>query len=144
MSLLAIQWAWQQHASAGAKFVLLALADYADQYGSCFPSQRKLAQKCGLSRSTINVHLQYLLSVGLISIQHRNNHSGYRRSSLYRLELSQSPDSGDSMSEIQTGLCPESGQHRTSNILTSHKNLIRPKSGHRFSSADKPALKDAL
>ena len=36
MSLTATRWAWQQSIAAGPKYVLLALADYADNEGACF------------------------------------------------------------------------------------------------------------
>lgn len=73
MSFTAIRWAWEQDIVAGAKYVLLALADYADEHGVCFPSQKTLARKCGLSRSTINTHLKTLQDAHLIIIQHRSN-----------------------------------------------------------------------
>ena len=156
MSLAAIRWAWEQNIAAGSKYVLLALADYADVQGVCFPSQKILAKKCGLSRSTINAHLRALQNSSLIMIQRRSNSSGYRCASLYRLRLNQTPnlgqreiqslDSGHPKSETRTWSCQESRQHVT-NQLTNHNKLLCPESGHRNNSVtktEKPALKDAL
>ena len=143
MSLTAIRWAWQQKALK-SKLVLMALADYADDKGECFPSQKKLAKKCELSRSTINVHLQYLVSAGLISIENRSNSQGRRRASLYRLALNQSPEFGLPMSEFRMEVGPKSRQHISNHLLTYHKNLICPDSGHGIFNSNKPALKDAL
>lgn len=144
MSLTATRWAWQQSIAAGPKYVLLALADYADNEGACFPSQKKLAEKCTLSRATINVHLQFLVSNELIIIKHRSNAQGRRRASFYYLALSQSPDFKTPKSGFLTRQNPESRQHISSHLLTYHKNLISPDSGLWVSCSDKPALKDAL
>lgn len=140
MSFTATKWAWQQQIAANTKLVLLALADYADDAGVCFPSQRKLASKCGLSRSTINVHLQRLVELNLISIEHQSNRLGQRTASRYHLALKQGLNSRQPLSEIQTLGGPKSRQHITSQ-LTNQKNLGSPGSGQ---GNIKPALKDAL
>lgn len=44
-----MQWAWQQPLRSSTKIVLLALADYADTSGRCWPNIATLAKKCGLS-----------------------------------------------------------------------------------------------
>lgn len=142
MSFNVSKWAWQQQLSANTKYVLLALADYADESGVCFPSQRRLADKCGLSRSTINVHLQQLVQKKLISIEHQYNQAGYRKASLYRLAINQSLKSRQRLSQSQTLLGPNSRQ-QLSNQLTHHHNQGCPPSGQR-KSTQKSALKDAL
>lgn len=52
--------------SAGAKLVLLQLADRHNPDLGCFPSQGRLTADCEVSRSQLNVHLSALEAAGLI------------------------------------------------------------------------------
>lgn len=151
MSLTAIRWAWDQDIAASVKYVLLALADYADEEGVCFPSQKTLARKCGLSRSTVNSHLQNLMRLGLITIQHRSSQRGYRCASLYRLLLTQSPKiqrrNFDNQSLKFRHSYVRNPDSIITNQLTNHRNPSCPKFGLRENNSNsftKPALKDAL
>lgn len=76
--------------STGAKVVLMALADR-HQFSTeknpdagCFPQQDTIAADCGLSRSTVNVHLKALEAAGVI-VRHRNNSSAGREATRYTL-----------------------------------------------------------
>lgn len=72
MSVEAITWASKQTAgSPGAKLVLIALANYANDRHECWPSQNTLAQWTEQSDRTIRTHLATLESMGLISRQSR-------------------------------------------------------------------------
>lgn len=48
------------------KFVLLAFADHADDSGYCFPSFRRVAWKCGISRETVKRAVRRLRSDNLL------------------------------------------------------------------------------
>lgn len=87
MSLQVSRWAWQQDIKAGPKIVLLALADYADAEGMCYPSLKQLTQKCGLKRTTIIVHLKWLTIAGFIKSKRQYNQHGYRRNNRYYLNF---------------------------------------------------------
>lgn len=92
MSLRATSWAWEIPTSEIGmtnKFVLLALADYADKDGLCFPSQATLGDKVALSERTIRTCLADLETKGLISRTPRSSTEG-RRSDLIQLELPES------------------------------------------------------
>lgn len=72
MSVEAIAWASKQRTgSPGAKLVLIALANYANDSGQCWPSQATLAMWTEQSDRTIRTHLATLESMGLITRQAR-------------------------------------------------------------------------
>lgn len=68
MSVEAIAWASKQTAgSPGAKLVLIALANYTNDAGECWPSQETLAQWTEQSDRTVRTHLAALEEKGLIT-----------------------------------------------------------------------------
>lgn len=88
MSNEAITWAYQQTApSPGAKFVLVALADMADEAHSCFPGQAKLAAMTGQGERTVRRQLAELEAAGLVVREHRFGERGHRTSDRYVLQI---------------------------------------------------------
>lgn len=88
MSWDATRWAWRTPADGLAKYVLLALADYADSKGaSCYPSLGEVASKTGLGTSTVRRLLRQLESDGLIKV--RVSSGGRHARSDYKLLISQ-------------------------------------------------------
>lgn len=67
MSHAATTWAYRQELDAGPKFVLVALADFADENASCYPGQERIAKMTGLHRSSVVRHMQTLEDLGLIT-----------------------------------------------------------------------------
>lgn len=61
-------WAWAQEITATEKLILLALADHSDDTGYCWPGQKGLAVKCGVSRETVNRTIKSLESKGKLQI----------------------------------------------------------------------------
>ena len=55
------------------KLVLLKLADNADEDGQCFPSYKRIANDCEISRSSVIAHIAWLESVGIVSKKERYN-----------------------------------------------------------------------
>lgn len=47
MSYRALNWAWEADLPMPQKFVLVALADMADEKDSCYPGQERLARMTG-------------------------------------------------------------------------------------------------
>lgn len=89
MSVEAIAWASKQRTgSPGAKLVLIALANYANDRGQCWPSQATLAMWTEQSERTIRTHLATLESMGLIIRQAREV-AGSFTSDLITLNLAQ-------------------------------------------------------
>jgi DNA-binding transcriptional ArsR family regulator len=88
MSNEALTWAFNlEGVKAGPKFVLVSLADYADEEGSCFPSVPKISRRTGFSQSAVRVHLDILLKLDLIHEQRRTRPNGSRTSNRYYLHL---------------------------------------------------------
>lgn len=67
-----------------AKLVLIALADRANDDGTCYPSLDTLAQDCETSISTVQRKLKFLEKLGLIQKINRTK-DGMKTSNLYRL-----------------------------------------------------------
>ena len=87
MSVDATSLVWKMDLSAGHKLTLLALADYADQEMSCFPSIATLAQKTSQSERTIQRHISDFEKRGLLEKERRNRDSGADSSNRYFLNL---------------------------------------------------------
>ncbi|GAA2171123.1 hypothetical protein GCM10009846_03870 [Agrococcus versicolor] len=89
MSVKLYGWAWDQVAliSPAAHHVLLALAEFADKHGLCFPSQATLAAKTGRGERTVRRALHELEEAGLIKRSRRRRMDGSRTSDEFRLLL---------------------------------------------------------
>lgn len=76
---------------AGPTLVMVALADYADEDGTCWPSQEKIASRARASERSVRRHLTWLQGQGLVSVEHRWAQRGVGRSSrvssVYRLPV---------------------------------------------------------
>ena len=75
MSLRATVWAWTVETAPTAKFVLVALADHADEAGLCWPSLARLRTFTRLSERAIRHAIRQLesdlrhLLVGLLALR---------------------------------------------------------------------------
>lgn len=123
MSHAATNWAISQRGLKPAtKIVLWHLADCHNGHtGQCNPKQSTLAEKCEMSRSTVNVHLDLLEKTGLIRrVSDTDPETKRKRPTHYILALD---DRGESVSGNKTQAqdvdceaqdvvspCPESGQ----------------------------------
>jgi DNA-binding MarR family transcriptional regulator len=89
MSYSAMAWARGiKTGSATVKSVLLAVANYADEEGVCWPSQEQLADDTELSRHSIMRALDDLEGMGLLNRERRHRGDGSRTSDLIILDLS--------------------------------------------------------
>lgn len=85
MSIEAVAWAFKQKIpNPGAKLVLLALCDYADEAWSCFPGQETLADKTSQGERTVRRHLDWLEQHGFIVSRARFT-EGRRTSNRYTI-----------------------------------------------------------
>ena len=101
MSWSALAWATDSDVgSSAAKFILILLANKADENYSCYPSIRTLMTESNAGRSTVLRALKDLETRGFISRRPQFHDSGARRSTRYYLNhplaphLSRSPDAG--------------------------------------------------
>ena len=88
MSHRASAWAWDTDLKGDpmVKFVLVALADQADDYGYCWPSQKTIAKKVCQGERTVRRHIATLRDLGLLTVIRRSSTRG-RRSNGYQLHV---------------------------------------------------------
>lgn len=86
MSNEALTWAFEQTIKpSGRHFVLVALANYADSQGWCYPSQETLAKRTSQDERTVRDHLKALEEEGLIAREPRRRKDGKRTSDGFTL-----------------------------------------------------------
>jgi DNA-binding transcriptional MocR family regulator len=92
MSWSALAWATDSDlGSSTTKFILILLANKADENFSCYPSIRTLMAESGAGRSTVLRALRDLEERGFISRRPQFHDSGARRSTRYFLNHPQVP-----------------------------------------------------
>jgi hypothetical protein len=97
---------WRRSRARGAaKLVLLALANYANRDGGCYPSVAALVGKTGLSRRAVQDGLRQLEALGEI-VTARGG--GRRRPSEYRITLVGAPGRNGPVSAVSE--TPETAQ----------------------------------
>jgi Helix-turn-helix domain len=77
-------WAWTLQLSPSPKFVLMALADEANDTGFCFPSHRRIAQKCSITERSVRRMIRLLADGHYLIVQQRFNNRA-RTSNGYQL-----------------------------------------------------------
>lgn len=87
MSYKATNWAYDLQIFGPQKFVLVALADFADEENTCYPGQSRLASMTGFSEATVRRALKRLEDSGLLKREHRVGVGGYRTSDRYTLQV---------------------------------------------------------
>lgn len=87
MSNKAITWAFEQELPTIDKFVLVVLADYADEANTCYPGQAMIGRRVGASVSTVHRAIKRLEARRLIEREARWVGKGERTSDRYRLIL---------------------------------------------------------
>lgn len=69
MCVRLLRWAWKQVCPTPlAKFLLVRLADYANDVGECWPSYNRLAKDCGIDPRSAKRVIQGLEKTGLVRI----------------------------------------------------------------------------
>ena len=77
---------WKQEMEPITKLTLMALADCADDKGfDCWPSVKHLAEKVGVSDSTIRRKIKELTESGYLQVQSKSREDGSQTSNYYRL-----------------------------------------------------------
>ncbi len=121
MSVQAIAWAFAQDLTpTGCKFVLVALANYADGDGYCFPGQKKLAADTGQTDRSVRTHLAALEKGGYIIRGRRMREDGSRSSDGYTLQT---------LPETVSG-CPDTYRKKMSDLpenISGHITVSEPK-----------------
>jgi biotin operon repressor len=71
MSFQAMAWAVSQKLPSKDKFVLVMMANFADEDGKCWPSLNRLADDTSMSRSTVQLAIKGLEAAGMLRIEKR-------------------------------------------------------------------------
>lgn len=92
MAIEIMTWAWSLPIKKNLKYVLLALSDYADENGTCFPSIEKLSEKCSTSSVSIISTIKELSKYGILEKQQRYS-NGKKTSNAYCINYGLSKES---------------------------------------------------
>ena len=88
MSLEALTWAFNlELPNPGAKLTLLALANYANEDGEAYPSQKSIGIKTCLSERAVRSNLAILETLGVISRISRKRSNGSFTSDLFKINI---------------------------------------------------------
>jgi hypothetical protein len=98
MSIRATSWAWTVQTTPTAKLVLVALADFADEAGLCWPRVSVLVEMTCLSERTVRTAIATLTAAGLIVTDQA---VGRGNTSKYRLGINLSPEKVREMQVLQ-------------------------------------------
>lgn len=91
MSNRALSWAFSTELPTTPKFILVTLADLADERDSCFPGQEYIATTVGASTRTVSRALVDLERQGYIVRERRARANGSRTSDRYVLKVGTRP-----------------------------------------------------
>lgn len=94
MSNRALSWAFSAKLPTTPKFILVTLADLADEADSCFPGQEYIAETVGASKRTVSRALADLERDGYLGRERRTRVNGSRTSDRYILRVGFSPGDG--------------------------------------------------
>jgi hypothetical protein len=67
------------------KFVLVVFCDHANDDGECWPSRKRVAEKCGITIKTLDRHISTLVEKGFLLKESRQRENGSSRSNLYHV-----------------------------------------------------------
>ena len=87
MSNEALTWAFKQTIKSGPKFVLVALADYADECNSCYPNFEQISAKTSIAIRSISRHVEDLEKQGFLTTERTRNSTGNLGRYRYSLHL---------------------------------------------------------
>ena len=89
--------------------LMLALADYADEQGVCWPSKETLARRSRISKRTVDKYVNQLAKNGWLSVEK----NGGRKSNCYRLNIDKIFSEGcrPCTPEVQPILHPRGATH---------------------------------
>src|SRR5690625_4814957 len=127
-----MSWAFKQELESGPKFVLVAIANFADGSGLCFPGQERLARMTGFSVRSIRNHVLALEEAGLIQRSGRRRDDGMKTSDEYQLLMSPAESAAKSPAK-------PAGKKRKSPAESAAKSPAKPAGKKRKSPAESAA-----
>lgn len=90
MAASLLGWIWKQEVGATAKLVLFALNEHTNigEHGDwrVFPSQKRVAKMCGISKPTVIKVMKELTEAGIVTVAHQHDSTGRQLQNLYWLQ----------------------------------------------------------
>jgi DNA-binding Lrp family transcriptional regulator len=103
MSIKALNWAFGLDLkNTTQKFILVALADTADDFGVCWPSYETIAKKCSVSRRSVIRSINDLIKQGIITKTRRFKANGFNNSNCFHLKIGVEISDDHPLKEIVT------------------------------------------
>lgn len=123
MSNEAITWAFKQAGlTATEKFVLVALADYADDEHTCFPAHQKTADRVSASKSTVQRAIKSLEAKGRLRVIPGKRANGSATTNRYLLNVHGQIDHAGVSGDTRGGYVDDQGGVVTVTIGGSHSD----------------------
>ena len=138
MSIEAINWALKvEMKGTCSKFILVVLANYANEKEECFPSQKLLAERCAMNDRSVRRCLLGLENLGLIERVSRKRSDGTYTSDLYKLNINQ-PAAIKTASHQRSITTSSSGllRHHPADTETGHEPSLRTNHHSIYPSTD--------
>ena len=110
MSIKCLAWAWGKQLPPLPKLVLLAIADHADDSGYAWPGVSGVAQKCGVSKRTVQRYVNVLVQLKIVDVETRQRSDGSNTSNAYQLNIH---DSHPPVSDSHPPMTGETPPHDT-------------------------------
>lgn len=130
MSIEALNWAFNLELPApGQKLVLLTLANYADEHGRAFPSQKALSQKTCMSERAIRDNLVRLEELEIVKRIPRARSDGSFTTDLFELSVGAKPKileekSGDTPAADSAGSAAISAAGASGNFCQTQRQIL--------------------
>ena len=126
--------------SSARKFVLVKLADNANDMGECWPSYKHIADHCEMSRRTVITHINKLEEDGFLRIEHRKGPKG-NTSNIFHLTISEGLSTGPKISttpSAEISLPSAEISPPSENIAPPPSENIAPRTCHSFETVNEP------
>ncbi len=122
MSVQAISWAFSRNVDPGPKLLLLALANYSNDEGRCFPAKARLAKDCNLSERSVRNYLVVLEQQGLVVVEANYDKSGRQTANTILLNMEGAKSArGEGANCVGLPDATPSGVHLRAPLMNRHK-----------------------
>jgi hypothetical protein len=101
-----------------AKVVYVAICDYADESGSCYPSRKTLATDTGISVRSVDGAIKELVAAGVIEKQERKKEGGDNFSNVYQIMMVATDEGGAAPALGGAAVTPRGAGNSTLTIPT--------------------------
>jgi hypothetical protein len=115
-------WAWELDIPTNEKIVLLALANWANGDGFCYPGQQSIAKRASVSERTVRTLLDRLIERGYVQRSRRSDASGRRMTDGYQLVRNPTPPLPANQDTPTTGKSGGDNRQRSSGTENNQKN----------------------